>query len=65
VTDPIALLRALADVLTRVGELIIETYDSHLPGDTPTTEVHHPGELYQRDDFVYEPGTHWSGSAGS
>jgi len=51
VTDPIALLRALADVLTPAGELIIETYGSHLSGDTP--EVHQPGEVYQRDDFVY------------
>ena len=53
VTDPIALLRALADVLTPVGELIIETYGSHLPGDTPAVEVHQPGAVYQRDDFVY------------
>jgi tRNA (mo5U34)-methyltransferase len=53
VTDPIALLRALADVLTPVGELIIETYGSHLPSDTPAVEVHQPGDVYQRDDFVY------------
>ena len=53
VTDPIALLRALADVLTPPGELIIETYGSHLPSDTPAVEVHQPGAVYQRDDFVY------------
>jgi len=53
VTDPIALLRALADVLTPAGELIIETYGSHLSGDIPAVEVHEPGEVYQRDEFVY------------
>ena len=31
VTDPIALLRALADVLTPGGEIVLETYGSHLP----------------------------------
>jgi tRNA (mo5U34)-methyltransferase len=53
VTDPIALLRALADVLTPAGELIIETYGSHLSGDTPAVEIHQPGEVYHRDEFVY------------
>jgi hypothetical protein len=53
VTDPIALLRALAEVLTPAGELIIETYGSRLPGDSPAVEVHQPGEVDQRDDFVY------------
>jgi SAM-dependent methyltransferase len=53
VTDPIALLRALADVLTAGGELVLETYGSHLPADTPETEVHEPGDLYARDAFVY------------
>ena len=47
VTDPIALLQAFADVLTPVGELILETYGSHLPGDTPAVEVHEPGEVYR------------------
>ena len=53
VTDPIALLQALADVLTPGGEIVLETYGSHLPGDTPAIEVHEPGEVYARDDFVY------------
>jgi SAM-dependent methyltransferase len=53
VTDPIALPRALADVLTPTGELIIETYGSHLSGDTPAVEVREPGDVYQRDEFVY------------
>ncbi len=50
---PDALLRALADVLTPAGEVIIETYGSHLPGQTPAVEVHEPGEVYHRDGFVY------------
>jgi SAM-dependent methyltransferase len=53
VTDPIALLRALADVLTPAGELIIETYGSRLSTETPAVEVHEPGEVYRRDEFVY------------
>ena len=35
VTDPIALLQVLADVLTPGGEIVLETYGSHLPGDCP------------------------------
>ncbi len=53
VTDPIALLRALADVLTPGGEIVLETYGSQLPGDTPAIEVHRPGTVYAGDDFVY------------
>ena len=53
VTDPIALLQALADVLTPGGEIVLETYGSQLPGDTPAIEVHQPGDVYPRDDFVY------------
>ena len=53
VTDPIALLQALADVLTPGGEIVLETYGSHLPADAPAIEVHEPGDVYARDDFVY------------
>jgi len=53
VTDPVALLQALADVLTPGGEIVLETYGSHLPGDTPAIEIHEPGDVYARDDFVY------------
>ena len=53
VTDPIALLQALADVLTPGGEIVLETYGSHLPADAPAFEVHGPGDVYARDDFVY------------
>jgi len=53
VTDPIALLRALADVLAPGGEIVLETYGSHLPADAPAIEVHEPGDVYARDDFVY------------
>jgi len=34
VTDPIALLRALADVLAPGGEIVLETYGSRLPADS-------------------------------
>jgi tRNA (mo5U34)-methyltransferase len=53
VTDPVSLLRALADVLEPGGEIVLETYGSHLPADSPAIEVHEPGDIYARDDFVY------------
>jgi tRNA (mo5U34)-methyltransferase len=53
VTDPIALLQALADVLTPGGEIVLETYGSQLPVGSPAIEVHEPGDVYARDDFVY------------
>jgi tRNA (mo5U34)-methyltransferase len=53
VTDPIALLQALADVLAPGGEVVLETYGSRLAADAPAIEVHEPGDVYARDDFVY------------
>jgi tRNA (mo5U34)-methyltransferase len=53
VTDPIGLLRTLADVLAPGGEIVLETYGSHLPAEAPAIEVHEPGDVYTRDDFVY------------
>jgi tRNA (mo5U34)-methyltransferase len=53
VTDPIALLGAIADVLAPGGEIVLETYGSHLAADVPAIEVHEPGGVYARDDFVY------------
>lgn len=53
VTDPIALLRALAEVLAPGGEIVLETYGSRLPADAPVIEVREPGDVYARDDFVY------------
>jgi tRNA (mo5U34)-methyltransferase len=53
VTDPITLLQKLADVLTPSGEIVLETYGSHLPCDTPAIEVHSPGDVYPRDHFLY------------
>jgi tRNA (mo5U34)-methyltransferase len=53
VTDPIALLRTLADVLAPGGEIVLETYGSRLAADAPAIEVHEPGDVYARDDFVY------------
>ena len=52
-TDPIALLRTLAGVLTPGGEIVLETYGSQLGADAPAIEVHEPGDVYARDDFVY------------
>jgi len=53
VTDPIGLLRALADVLAPGGEIVLETYGSRLAADAPAIEVHEPGGVYARDEFVY------------
>lgn len=53
VTDPIALLRALADVLEPGGEIVLETYGSWLPDDSPALEIHQPSDIYARDEFVY------------
>ncbi len=53
VTDPIGLLRTLAGVLAPGGEIVLETYGSQLGADAPAIEVHEPGDVYARDDFVY------------
>ena len=53
VTDPIGLLRALVDVLAAGGEIVLETYGSHLGANAPAIEVHERGDVYARDDFVY------------
>jgi len=53
VTDPIAVLQALADVLRPGGEIMLETYGSQLRDDTPAIQVHQPRDVYARDDFVY------------
>jgi tRNA (mo5U34)-methyltransferase len=53
VTDPIALLRALADVLEPGGEIVLETYGSWLPDDSPALEIHQPSDVYARDEYVY------------
>jgi 2-polyprenyl-3-methyl-5-hydroxy-6-metoxy-1,4-benzoquinol methylase len=53
VTDPIALLGALVDVLVPGGEIVLETYGSRLAADAAAIEVHEGGDVYARDDFVY------------
>jgi tRNA (mo5U34)-methyltransferase len=53
VSNPIALLRALADVLAPGGEIVLETYGSRLAADASAIEAHEPGGVYARDDFVY------------
>lgn len=53
VTDPAGLLQALAHVLAPGGEIVLETYGSSLPSDTPAIEVREPGDVYARDAFTY------------
>jgi len=53
VTDPVALLQALADVLEPGGEILLETYGSRLAADTPAIEVREPDDVYPRDKFTY------------
>lgn len=53
VTDPVALLQTLTDVLAPGGEIVLETYGSRLPAGTPAIEVREPGDVYARDEFVY------------
>jgi tRNA (mo5U34)-methyltransferase len=53
VTNPVALLRSLAGVLAPDGEIVLETYGSRLGADAREIEVHQPGDVYARDDFVY------------
>jgi tRNA (mo5U34)-methyltransferase len=53
VTDPIALLRALADLLAPGGEIVLETYGSRPAADAPAVEGHEPGDVYARDELVY------------
>jgi tRNA (mo5U34)-methyltransferase len=70
VTNPIALLRALADVLAPGGEIVLETLGSRLAADAPAIEVHEPGDVYARDDFVYWGSrrrvcAEWGGSSAS
>ena len=53
VTDPIALLTALAAVLAPGGQVVLETYGSRLDPESPALEVHEASDVYARDDFVY------------
>jgi SAM-dependent methyltransferase len=53
VTDPIALLRALAAVLEPGGQILLETYGSRLDPESPGLEIHEPSDVYARDEFVY------------
>jgi tRNA (mo5U34)-methyltransferase len=53
VSDPVQVLKGLADVLEPGGEIVLETYGSTLPADTPALEVHGSGDVYAGDDFVY------------
>ena len=35
------------------GEIVVETYGPRLAADTPAIEVRGPGDVYERDEFVY------------
>jgi hypothetical protein len=47
------LLRALAGVLAQGGEIVFEPYGWRPAADASAIEVHEPGDVYARDDFVY------------
>jgi len=53
VTKPIALLGALAEMLAPGGQIVLETYGSRPAADASAIEVHKPGDVYARDQFVY------------
>jgi tRNA (mo5U34)-methyltransferase len=53
VSDPVGMLRALAAVLEPGGEIVLETYGSRLGEDVAAIEVHGPGDVYARDEFVF------------
>ena len=53
VTDPVAMLQGLAERLEPGGEVVLETYGSRLSADLPALEVHEPGNVYARDEYVY------------
>ena len=40
-------------MLSPGGEIVLETYGSRLAADARAIEVHEPGDVYARDDFVY------------
>src|SRR2546429_3078679 len=53
VTNPIALLRALADVLAPGGEIVLETYGSRLAAASPAIEVSRPCGLFTPVDILF------------
>ena len=53
VEDPVGLLRVLYDSLAEGGRIILETYGSRADLDDPSVHVHHYGDVYTRDEFVY------------
>lgn len=56
VTDPVGVLRALADSLDTGGQIVVETYGSAML--TGGVDVHGAGDVYPGDDHV-----HWGFSA--
>src|SRR5947208_10457493 len=52
VTDPVALLQALAAVLAPGGAIVLETYGSHLTADSPAVEVHDSRDAPARAAFL-------------
>lgn len=53
VEDPVRLLRVLRSRLVDGGRVLLETYGSLRPASDPSVHVPDPGEVYDRDDYVY------------
>jgi SAM-dependent methyltransferase len=61
VENPLGMLRRLGGLLAPGGRLLVETYGIASDGrvDTGMIEVHEPGDVYARDEYVY-----WGFGAG-
>lgn len=53
VEDPVGLLRVLRSRLAPGGRVLLETYGSQRPASDPAVHVPDPGEVYDRDEYVY------------
>jgi tRNA (mo5U34)-methyltransferase len=53
VRDPLGLLQTIAELVDEGGQVLLETYGSNLDHGSAAVEVHEPGDVYARDDFVY------------
>ena len=53
IEDPVGLLRVLRSRLAPGGRVLLETYGSLRPASDPSVHVPDPGEVYDRDEYVY------------